>query len=182
MHVIDLAKTGKKSKEHALVFNPLVSNILLKRSLIKKITHADRKQRNLLQVLSRRTKKEKQQLLEEKRRLTEENKLMREQAIKSRYTDYHRKCGHANLKSLVEFKRHSKVIASRLPPKFLRNYRKECPICLAMKKRRKSLPKGRKSSHEINELVPWEECFTDSSGKFRLRSKQGNYYFTVFVC
>ena len=67
----------------------------------------------------RRTKKEKQQLLEEKRRLTEENKLMREQPIKSRYTDYHRKCGHANLKSLVEFKRHSKVIASRLPPKFL---------------------------------------------------------------
>lgn len=87
MHVIDLAKTGKKSKEHALVFNPLVSKILLKRSLIKKITHADRKQRNLLQVLSRRTKKEKQQLLEEKRCLTEENKLMREQAIKSRYTD-----------------------------------------------------------------------------------------------
>jgi hypothetical protein len=29
MHVIDLAKTGKKSKEHALVFNPLVSKILL---------------------------------------------------------------------------------------------------------------------------------------------------------
>jgi hypothetical protein len=51
-----------------------------------------------------------------------------------------------------------------------------------MKKRRKLLPKGRKSSHEINELVPWEECFTDSSGKFRLRSKQGNYYFTVFGC
>jgi hypothetical protein len=48
-----------------------------------------------------------------------------------------------------------------------------------MKKRRKSLPKGRKSSHEINELVPWEECFTDSTGKFRLRSKQGDYYFTV---
>jgi hypothetical protein len=33
MHVINLAKTGKKtSKEHALVFNPLVSKILLKRS------------------------------------------------------------------------------------------------------------------------------------------------------
>ena len=182
MHVIDLAKIGKKSKEHDLVFNPLVSKFLLKRSLIKKITHADRKQRKLLQALSRRTKKEKQQLLEQKRRLIEENKLMREQAIKSRYTSYHRKCGHANLKSLVEFKRQGKVIASRLPPKCLWNYRKECPICLAMKKRRKSLSKGRKSSHEINELVPWEECFTDSSGKFRLRSKQGNYYFTVFGC
>ncbi|MFN9900134.1 MAG: hypothetical protein ACK55Z_15360, partial [bacterium] len=52
MHVIDLAKTDKKSKEHALVFNPLVSKFSLKRSLTKKITHTDRKQRKLLQALS----------------------------------------------------------------------------------------------------------------------------------
>jgi len=51
-----------------------------------------------------------------------------------------------------------------------------------MKKRRKSLPKESISAHVLNTLVPWEEVFSDSSGKFRLRSKQGNNYFTVFVC
>jgi len=124
MHVIDLSKTGKKTKEHALTFNPLVSEILLKRSLLKKYTCADRKQRKLLRVVSRRIKIEKQQLLEEKRRLIEEKKSIRDQANKSQYTSYHCKCGHANLKGLVKFKRHGKVIASRLASKFLRDYRK----------------------------------------------------------
>jgi hypothetical protein len=86
------------------------------------------------------------------------------------------------MKNLISFKRHGKVTASRLPPKFLRNYRKGCPICVAMKKRRKSLPKGPNSAHELDHLVPWEEVFTESSGKFRRKSKQGNNYFTVFVC
>ena len=95
---------------------------------------------------------------------------------------YHRRCGHANMKNLVTFKRHGKVTASRLPPKFLRSYRKECPIFVAMKRRRESLPKGPNSAHELDQLVPWEEVFTDSGGKFRRKSKQGNNYFTVFVC
>ena len=107
---------------------------------------------------------------------------MRDQANKSQYNAYHRKCGHANLKALFKFKRHGKVIASRLPSKFLRDFRKDCPLCIAMKKRRKSLPKESISAHVLNTLVPWEEVFSDSSGKFRLRSKQGNNYFTVFVC
>jgi hypothetical protein len=182
MHVIDLSKTGKKTKEHAIIFNPLVSKILLKCSLLKKYTYADRKQRKLLQDVSRRIKKEKQQLLEEKRRHIEEKKLLRDQANKSQYNAYHRKCGHANLKLLFKFKRHGKVIASRLPSKFLRDYRKDFPLCIAMKKRRKSLPKESISVHVLNTLVPWEEVFSDSSGKFSLRSKQGNNYFTVFVC
>ena len=85
------------------------------------------------------------------------------------------------MKNLITFKRHGKVTASRLTPKFLRNYRKDCPICVAMKKRRKSIPKGPNSAHELDHLVPWEEVFTDSSGKFRRKSKQGNY-FKVFLC
>ena len=182
MHVIDLSKTGKKTKEHVLIFNPLVSKILLKRSLLKKYTCADRNQRKLLQAVSHRIKKEKQQLLEEKRCLIEEKKLLRDQANKSQYNAYHRKCGHANLKALFKFQRHGKVIASRLPSKFLRDYRKDCPLCIAMKKRRSSLPKESLSAHVLNTLVPWEEVFSDSSGKFRLRSKQGNKYFTVIVC
>ena len=51
-----------------------------------------------------------------------------------------------------------------------------------MKKRRTLLPKGCNSTFELKGLVPWEEAFTDSSGKFRRKSKQGNNYFTVFVC
>ena len=180
---LNLNKTGKSStKAQALIANPLVFRILIKRSNIKRATAADRKQRNLLRIEGRRIRKEKERLLEEKRRLIQEKRLVRSQANKADYTAYHLKCGHANLKSLVTFKRQGKVIASRLPSKFLRNYRKDCPLCLAMKKRRKSLQKGRTSSHEIQHLVPWEEVFTDSSGKFRRKSKQGNYYFTVFVC
>ena len=30
--------------------------------------------------------------------------------------------------------------------------------------------------------MPWEEVCTDSSDKFTRKSKQGNNYFTVFVC
>jgi hypothetical protein len=171
MHVIDLSKTGKKTKENALIFNPLVSKILLKRSLLKKYTCADRKQRKLLQAVS-------QQLLKEKRHLIEEKKLLRDQANKSQYNAYHRKCGHANLKALFKFKRHGKVIASRLPSKFLRDYRKDCPLCIAMTERRKSLPKESLSAHVFNTLVLWEEVFSDSSGKFRLGANRG----TVFQC
>jgi hypothetical protein len=182
MRVLNLEKSGKSSsKAHALIFNPLVSKILLKRSVLKRASHADRRQRKLLQVELRRIQKEKQRLLEEKRRLVEEKRLIRQQANRSNYHAYHRRCGHANM-NLVSFKRHGKVTASRLPPEFLRKYRTECPICVAMKKRRKSLPKGSNSANKFEHLVPWEEVFTDSSGKFRCKSKQGNNYFTVFVC
>jgi hypothetical protein len=132
---------------------------LLKRSLLKKYTCADRKQRKLLPAVSHRIKKEKQQSLEEKRRLIEEKKLLRDQANKSQYNAYHRKCGHANLKALFKFKRHGKVIASRLPSKFLRDYRKDCPLCIVMKKRRKSLPKESIPAHVLNTLVPGRSLF-----------------------
>jgi hypothetical protein len=175
MRDLNLEGSGKSSsKAHALIFNPLVSKILLKRSALKRASQADIKQRKLLQVESRRIQKEKQRLLEEKRRLVVEKRLIRDQANRTNYHSYHRRCGHANMKSLITFKRHGKVTASRLPPKFLRNYRKDCPICVAIKMRRKSLPKGSNSAHELDQLVPLEEVFTDSSGKFRRKSKQGN--------
>jgi len=181
MGVLNLEGSGKSSsKAHALIFNPLVSKILLKRSALKRASQADI--RKLLQVESRRIHKEKQRLFEEKRRLVEEKRLIRDQANRSNYKSYHRRCGHANLKSLITFKRHGKVTASRLPPKFLRNYRKDCPICVAMKMRRKSLPKGSNSAHELDNLVPWEEVFTDSSGKFRRKSKQEQLLHSVCVC
>jgi hypothetical protein len=55
MRVLNLEGSGKTSlKAHALIFNPLVSKILLKRSALKRASHADMKQRKLLQVESRR--------------------------------------------------------------------------------------------------------------------------------
>ena len=80
MRVLNLEGSGKgSSKAHALIFNPLVSQILLKCSALKRASQADIKQRKLLQVESRRIQKEKQRLLEEKRRLVEEKRLIRDQ-------------------------------------------------------------------------------------------------------
>ena len=181
MRVMDMNKCGSASlKPTALAFNPLVSSILMKRTA-KRVAAAERKQRKLLLAGLRKAKLEKQRLLEEKRKLAEEKKLLRARTNRSNYHSYHRKCGHASLRNLVKFKKHGKVIASRLPAQFLREYRKECPVCLAMKRKRKPLPKSTNPFH-LQNLVQWEECYTDSSGKFKVRSKQGNHYFTVFVC
>lgn len=183
MRVVDMNTCGSTTlKSSALAFNgnPLVSRILLKRK-IKRVAAAERKQRKVLLTTLRKAKLEKQRVLEEKRKLNEEKKLLRARKSKLDYHSYHRKCGHASLRNLVKFKKHGKVIASRLPARFLRDYRKECPVCLAMKRKRKPLPKSTNPSH-LQNLVQWEECYTDSSGKFKVRSKQGNYYFTVFVC
>ena len=153
-----MQKCGSRSRISnaiALAFNPLVSKILLKRSAVKRFTANDRKQRKKLLAAVRRNKIEKQRILEEKRQLAEERKLLRERATRSNYKAYHRTCGHAYLKNLINFKRKGKAIASRLPSKFLSNYRKECAVCLAMKKRRKSLPPKRAAPIELASLALW---------------------------
>ena len=59
------------------------------------------------------------------------------------FDKYHRKCEHCgSMKRLISFKKYGKVIASNLPPKFLREFRKPCAICLAMKKWRLPRPKS----------------------------------------
>ena len=127
MRVLDLNKSSKSSaRAQALIFNPLVSKILLKYSAMKKESQADRKQRNLLQAVSLRIKKEKRRLLEEKRRFMEEKEIDT-RSSESNYHAYHRKCGHANLKNIVLFERNGKVIASRLPPFFLKELQKGKP-------------------------------------------------------
>jgi len=181
MRVIDMNTCGSASaKSYALTFNPLVSKITLKRPA-KRFAAAERKIRKTLLAGLRKAKLEKQRMLEERRKLAEEKKLLRARRNRTDFDSYHRKCGHASLRNLVKFKKHGKVIASRLPAQFLRDYRKECPVCLAMKRKRKRLPTSTNPSH-LQNLVQWEECYTDSSGKFKVRSKQGHHYFTVFVC
>ena len=92
----------------------------------------------------------------------------------------HRKCGHVHMKRLIRFKKTGKLIASRLPPKFLRAYRENCPLCLAMKRKRNSRP-GVSLDLAEDEISPWQEVYCDSSGKFRVVSKAKNRYFTIFV-
>ena len=95
-------------------------------------------------------------------------------------THVHKRCGHVDMKRICRFKREGKLIATRLPPKFLRSFRDSCPLCLAMKRRRNPRPKS--SMLGQNELAHWQEVYCDSSGKFRTVSKAKNYYFTLFVC
>jgi hypothetical protein len=91
MRVLNLEGSGKSSsKAHALIFNTIVSKILLKRSTLKRASQADIKQRKLLQVETRRIQKEKQRLLEEKRGLVGEKRLIRDQANRTNYNSYHR--------------------------------------------------------------------------------------------
>jgi len=98
------------------------------------------------------------------------------------FEKYHRKCGHlGSMKQLLHFKQHGKITAVDLPPKFLKQFKKPCAICLAMKKRRIRLPKSL-DKEQKQTLSLWEEVHADSSGKFKVRSKQGNRYYSVFVC
>ena len=109
-------------------------------------------------------------------------KKMREATRRSDMCLYHKKGMHIHQKKLCKLKRTGKVIAARLPSKFLREYH-DCTMCLAMKKRRKSLPKSNKHyKRQLQNASPWQIVQVDSSGKFRVRSQRGNFYFTVFVC
>ena len=111
MNVVNLEKSGKSSsKAEALIFFPLVSKILLKRSVLKETNCPPREQlcnrycsnKHTLQAVLRRIEKENQRVLEEKCRLVEEKRLIRDQVNRSNYHSYHLMCGgHANLKNLV---------------------------------------------------------------------------------
>lgn len=98
------------------------------------------------------------------------------------YDFIHAKLGHhGSMKRLINFKKHGKVIASQLPPKFLRHFKRSCKICLAMKKRRPRRPKAL-SPQDKASLAPWEMVQADSSGRFKVVSKLGNRYYTAFTC
>jgi hypothetical protein len=67
--------------------------------------------------------------------------LLKSAALTKQVQRVHEKLGHIDLKRIFKFKRHSKVVCANLPSKFLKAYRQACPICLATKRRRRSLPK-----------------------------------------
>jgi hypothetical protein len=76
--------------------------------------------------------------------------LLKDAALAKHVQRVHEKLGHVDLKRIFKFKRHGKVVCANLPPRFLKAYRKACPICLATKRRHRSLPKS-----ADNERLRW---------------------------
>jgi hypothetical protein len=102
-------------------------------------------------------------------------------AAKAAFDFTHKTLGHCgSMKRLIRFKKEGKLVASQLPPKYLREFRKPCAICLAMKKRMPRRPKAL-DPQDRAALTPWEVVYSDTSGRFRVRSKLGNRYYSVFV-
>ena len=58
---------------------------------------------------------------------------------------------------------------------------KDCPVCAVMKNKRPKKPTA-VLIEEKRQWKPWEKVFSDSSGKFRVMSLEGNRYYSVFVC
>ena len=69
-------------QSYAFNFNPLVLEIMLKRSSVKRLIDADRKQRQKLTAVLHKAKQVKRRLLEEKRQPAEEKKLLRDRTNK----------------------------------------------------------------------------------------------------
>jgi hypothetical protein len=72
-------------------------------------------------------------------------------------------------------------VCANLPPRFLKDYRQACPICLATKRRRHNLPKSADNKAALTLLKPWEVTHF-SSGPWRVPSSRGNRYYSLFVC
>jgi hypothetical protein len=52
----------------------------------------------------------------------------------------HESCGHRSPKRLINLKRLGRIKASNLPSHFLKEFKFECPVCLASSRKRKTLP------------------------------------------
>jgi hypothetical protein len=68
-----------------------------------------------------------------------------------------------------------------LPSHFLKEFKFECPVCLASSRKRKPLPGVAMDIEEKKELSKWEMVYLDTSGKFSIRSTRGFHYYSVFV-
>lgn len=68
--------------------------------------------------------------------------MIRDQANSSNYHSHHSKCGDANLKNLVAFEGHAKVLASRLPPKKTDELQKGMTALCSHEKEKKVADKG----------------------------------------
>ena len=93
----------------------------------------------------------------------------------------HSKLCHIDLKRAIQFKRAGKLVASELPSKFLRAHRKQCPTCMAFKRKMPPKPSTLPIS-TLALLLPWEHIYVDISGQFPTRSARNNRHYALFVC
>ena len=75
----------------------------------------------------------------------------------------------------------SRIEAANLPRHSLREFKKQCPTCLATSRKRKALPGVAADIKEKQELSKWEMAYLDSSRKSSVRSARGFHYYSVFV-
>ena len=87
--------------------------------------------------------------------------------------------GHRDMSKVSQLKRHGKVVASKVPAKFLREFKRTCPICAATKRQKNRSPSNVPAS--VSATKPFEVVYADSSGKFKVASARNHRYFTVFV-
>ena len=79
----------------------------------------------------------------------------------------HRSCGHRSIKRLISLKRRGNIKAANLPSHFLKEFKVECPICMASSRKRKKLPGPSTMKEERAQLKKWEVVYVDTSGKFQ---------------
>ena len=98
----------------------------------------------------------------------------------------HKRFGHIDPRVLITGKRSGRFYSSAIPARGRVSWSaKDCPICLAMRKKKAPLPLARAAAEvrqDATHWAPWEKVFCDSSGKFRIRSRQGNNYYAIFKC
>ena len=93
----------------------------------------------------------------------------------------HAKLCHVDLRRVIQFKRAGKLIATELPSKFLRAHKRNCPTCMAFKRKLPPKPSALPIS-TLSLLLPWEHVYVDISGPFRTLSARKNKYYALFVC
>ena len=94
----------------------------------------------------------------------------------------HERFDHVSPKKLVYFKKKGKIHSSTIPVRGGLDFKvKDCPVCAVVKNQRPKKPSAI-LVEEKKRWDLWEKVFSDSSGKSKVRSLQGNRYFSIFVC
>jgi hypothetical protein len=75
----------------------------------------------------------------------------------------HESCGHRSPKRLINLKRLGRIKASNLPSHFLKEFKFECPVCLASSRKRKPLPAVAMDIEVKKELSKWEMVYLEEN-------------------
>ncbi len=73
------------------------------------------------------------------------------------------------------------IKTANLPSHFLKEFKVECPICMASSRKRKKLTGPSTVKEERAQFKKWEVVYVDTSGKFQVKSARDYFYYSVFV-